>query len=289
MKTRIISGIVAIPLLLFFIIVGGLPLRIVTAILSLIGMYEIYRAVSGKIKPVHFVGFLLEIIYAYTMYFSELSEYLKAELFFAALFGISIIAVILVLIILVFDHKRSNIHDAGITFFGFLYVGVLLNLICEIRDVNIFYAWLPFIFAFVSDTGAYFTGSFIGKLKLTPELSPKKTIEGSVGGVIITAIFTGVYVYICSNIYTNMDISISFYVIVGVIGAILSQIGDLAASSIKRFTGIKDYGNLMPGHGGVLDRFDSVLFTTPLVFIIAYSDWLLYSIKNLFRFIYHFN
>lgn len=269
MKTRIISAIIAIPLLLFFIIYGGLPLRIVTAILSLIGMYELYKAVSGKIKSVHLAGFILEILYSYCAMFALRADngiVAYSGVYYILIFAAALIVITLaVLLILVLDHKRCNINDASISLFGFFYVGVLLNLICFIRDADMFYVWLPFIFAFVSDTGAYFTGSFIGKHKLTPELSPKKTVEGSVGGVIAAALFTAVYT-VLFNKFGNTNHSVVIFTISGIIGAILSQFGDLAASSIKRYTGIKDYGNLMPGHGGVLDRFDSVIFTTPLVF-----------------------
>lgn len=272
MKTRIISAIIAIPLLLFFIIYGGLPLRAVTTVLSLIGMYELYKAVSGKIKSVHLVGFILEIIYAVSiiLVFDEScaeNAVGGAMLLFPFLGAIFIIMMIVILTILVIDHRNTNINDASITVFGFFYVGAILSLICFIRDLGMFYVWLPFIYAFGSDTGAYFTGSLIGKHKLTPELSPKKTVEGSVGGVLTAVIITVIYSFLF-NKFTGGNYSY-IYCGAAVVGAILSQIGDLAASSIKRYTGIKDYGKLMPGHGGVLDRFDSVIFTAPAVFLVC--------------------
>jgi phosphatidate cytidylyltransferase len=269
MLVRIISAVVAIPFLLAFIILGGIPLRAAVLVLSLIGMGELYKAVSGKIKPVHFVGFALEVVYAYCMYRLNFTEYLKCniEYFFVMFFAV-IIAMLLILMILVFAHRTNTIIDGAITVFGFFYVGVLLSLICEVRQVGLIYAWLPFLFAFGSDTGAYFIGSAIGKHKLTPELSPKKSVEGAVGGVVTTAILAGIYFFVCSRLWEDITAAVVVrYMVIGIFGAVLSQIGDLAASSIKRFTGIKDYGKLMPGHGGVLDRFDSVLFTLPVVFI----------------------
>lgn len=256
MLVRIISAVVAIPLLLIFIILGGLPLRFATCALSLVGMYELYKAVSGKIKTVHIVGFLLELWYSYSLYNHSLNDSFMPAF---------IVAVLAVLIVLVLDHKNNNINDGAITLFGFLYVGMLLGLICEIRDYALSFAWLPFIFAFVSDTGAYFVGSKLGKHKLTPELSPKKTVEGALGGVLSVAVVTVIYSLICTDTLKYAVI----LVLCGVVGAVLSQIGDLAASSIKRYVGIKDYGKIMPGHGGVLDRFDSVLFTIPLVYFYA--------------------
>ncbi len=272
MLVRIISAVVAIPILLFFIIVGGLPLRCAVLVLSLIGMGELYKAVSGKIKLVHFVGFALEIVYAYCMYKFEINAYFKAGLnYFYIMFFAIITAMLLILIILVFAHKTNTIIDGAITIFGFFYVGLLLSLICEIRESFFYYSWLPFIYAFGSDTGAYFIGSKFGKHKLTPELSPKKSVEGAIGGVVTAVLLTGIYFYFCTKFYSDITVNmIIYYMIVAVVGAALSQVGDLAASSIKRFAGIKDYGKIMPGHGGVLDRFDSVLVTLPVVFIAMY-------------------
>lgn len=259
MAIRIISAVIGIPLLLFFIIMGGPPLKIITLIVSLIGMYELYKAVSGKLKLVHMVGFLLNIIY-FLITFAE-NVYLSSNIFIY-------ISVLLIMIIIVLFHKTNNINDGAITIFGFFYVGVMLSLICRIRDFSIIFAWLPFIFAFASDTGAYFIGSAIGRHKLTPELSPKKSVEGALGGIVTTAVLSAVYAFVCFKIY-SLDIKyIPVLAAAGAVGSVFGQFGDLAASAIKRYTGIKDYGNIMPGHGGVLDRFDSVLFTLPLVYIV---------------------
>ncbi len=251
MAVRIISALVAIPLLLFFIIYGGLPLQCAILVLSLIGMYELYKAVSGKIKIVHIVGFAIEIAY-FASWFKEINTNML-------LMGLSM-AVILIMFILVVCHKTNNIHDGAITVFGFFYLGVLLSFTWYIRNASLVVVWLPFIFAFGSDTGAYFVGSKFGKHKLTPELSPKKSIEGAVGGVVTVAIITAIYSAIVLDLSA---IQIAVMALVGAIGSVFAQFGDLAASSIKRYVGIKDYGKLMPGHGGVLDRFDSVLFTLP--------------------------
>ncbi|MDO4301850.1 MAG: phosphatidate cytidylyltransferase [Clostridia bacterium] len=256
MVVRIISAVAAIPLLLFFVIVGGVPLKCAVLALSLIGMYELYKAVSGKIKAVHLVGFILEVLY-FVSWFKNIDTVIMT----LAL----AMATIAILFILVVFHKTNNIHDGTVTLFGFFYLGVLLSLICPIRDNSIYLVWMPFIFAFVSDTGAYFIGSKFGKHKLTPELSPKKSVEGAIGGVVSTAIVTA----ICALALDSSSVGyISLFAILGAAGSVIAQFGDLAASSIKRYAGIKDYGKLMPGHGGVLDRFDSVLFTLPYVYLI---------------------
>ncbi|MPN43894.1 Phosphatidate cytidylyltransferase [bioreactor metagenome] len=158
-----------------------------------------------------------------------------------------------------------------VTFFGFFYVCFLISHIYLIREYTYgkFFVWLVFICAFGCDTGAYFSGMLFGKRKLIPELSPKKTVEGAVGGVITATVVAVVY-GICIERYfklENVNTTI-LCLITGIAGSVLSQIGDLAASSVKRFVNLKDYGNLIPGHGGILDRFDSVLLTAPVVYYI---------------------
>jgi len=123
---------------------------------------------------------------------------------------------------------------------------------------------LPFIGAWVSDTFAYFTGRLLGKHKLIPEVSPKKTVEGAVGGVVFTAIAYVVFGLILRE--GNMSVNIVLLAVIGVLVSVLSQIGDLIASVVKRHYGIKDYGKLFPGHGGVMDRFDSVIATAPVLY-----------------------
>ncbi len=122
------------------------------------------------------------------------------------------------------------------------------------------YIWLVFISAFATDTFAYFTGVTIGKHKLYPRISPKKTIEGSLGGIIGCLITVMLF-----SVYFKLDNLVATAVL-AIILSVISQIGDLTASTIKRTANIKDYGNLIPGHGGILDRFDSILFTTPIVY-----------------------
>ena len=156
------------------------------------------------------------------------------------------------------------------TLFAPLYVGLLISFVILLREAEYgqFFVWLIFISAWGSDTCAYFTGSLIGKHKLAPVLSPKKTVEGAIGGAVGAGLLAVVYTYI----YTLFAIPYmreNMLLIVGivVVSAILSQFGDLAASAIKRTLGVKDFGYIFPGHGGVLDRFDSILFVAPFIVI----------------------
>ena len=157
----------------------------------------------------------------------------------------------------VFSNKH-NLKDAAITILGGLYIPFFFYHMYLLNDS--IYIWIVFISSFATDTFAYFVGVLFGKHKLCPEISPKKTIEGSLGGIIGCVISVTLFA-----IYFKLDNVLSIS-IMSVILSAMSQVGDLTASSIKRAVNIKDYGNLMPGHGGVLDRFDSILFTTPIVY-----------------------
>ena len=131
-------------------------------------------------------------------------------------------------------------------------------------DIGIYVILIPFIVAFMSDAGAYFVGLRFGKHKLAPVISPKKTIEGSVGGVVGATVLLVIYGIAVSSL-TDTTLSVPLCIAVGIFGAVLGQVGDLSFSIVKRKSGIKDYGKIFPGHGGVLDRFDSVIFVAPVV------------------------
>lgn len=261
MKTRIISALVALPLLLIFVILGGLPLKIAITVVALIGLYEFYKAFSGFIKPVHFIGFGAGVIY---MAFVEMI--IKSS----ALFYIFItLLMLIILVYVVLTHESGNTMDGIVTFFGFFYVCFLISHVYLTREYTHgkLLVWLIFLSAFGCDMGAYFTGMVFGKHKLIPQLSPKKTVEGAIGGVVVAVSICVVYgVFLESrNGLAGVD-TVLLCFITGFLGSIFSQIGDLAASAMKRYVGIKDFGKIMPGHGGVLDRFDSVLFAAPVVY-----------------------
>lgn len=255
MTKRVISSVVAIPILLAVVIAGGLWFKIAIGLVACIGMYELYKAVSKKLKPVHLLGFVMEIMYI--AFIDKGLSITYFEMFFMAI-------TLLILMCLIFLHRTNNVIDGAVTIFGFAYVGMLMSCAYQIRAEHFALVWLPFMCAWGSDTGAYLVGRKIGKHKLAPALSPHKSIEGSIGGMISAAILCGLYCWLSGKFDLKL---IPAFCLIGVVGSIFGQLGDLAASSIKRYTGIKDYGHIMPGHGGVLDRFDSVLFTLPIIYI----------------------
>ncbi|MCC8015555.1 MAG: phosphatidate cytidylyltransferase [Eubacterium sp.] len=270
MIIRILTAVVGLPFLVGLVWFGGVPLVLAAGVLSLIGMYEFYKATGGKIKEVHFIGFAFELLYLFF-----LLRYDSVRDVFTVVF-MSLPGFIAVLMAyLTLRHDRCSINDITSALFGFLYVGCLLGLIPILRETEggFYLIWYVFIFAFASDTGAYFVGVKFGKHRLAPVLSPKKSIEGAVGGLITSGIVSAVYYFAYSDSFTLSHGVLVFAF--GVLGSVFAQMGDLAASAVKRESGIKDYGSIFPGHGGVLDRFDSVLFTSVCVFLIKiFAYWL---------------
>ena len=267
MLVRIISSLVLFPILFAFVYYGGLPLKIGTMFVSIIGMYEFYKAICKKIMPIHYLGFIVTIVYLLVL---DTALFQISDLIFG-------IFLLLSMIFMVFHHKTISIFDVALTFFGVCYIPLMFSTVYLIRqlDYGNYTVWLPFICAWACDTGAYFVGITMGKHKLTPELSPKKTIEGAIGGVLFSAVFCGIYGFFIStrkieieHIFFFFFIAIISFVLLGIIGAIFAQFGDLTASATKRRFNIKDYGKLIPGHGGILDRFDSVIFTAGICYII---------------------
>ena len=257
MLIRIISAIVGVPLIVLFLVVKGNYLYLFAGVLSLIGMYEYYRAIKATgVKTIDFVGFifciafyLLQLLYPKAEIFSELLALMLITLFTYEIFT-----------------RKSGVNGIVHTMFGFVYVTFLLGHIIFINNLEnaSVIIWLPFLTAWFTDTAAYFTGISIGKHKLSPAISPKKTIEGALGGIIGCSILTTAFGVFISNY--NSSLEISNFILIGILCGIFSQLGDLAASYIKRYAKLKDFGKLIPGHGGILDRFDSILFTMPIVY-----------------------
>ena len=186
----------------------------------------------------------------------------------------------------VFTRKHTSANDIALCFFAAVYVAISFTSILITRDLNpygeILYLMI-FIGAWSSDTFAYFTGSLFGRHKLIPDVSAKKTIEGSVGGIIGCALAFVVYGFIIARL--NRFTAEPDYIILagaGVITSVIAQLGDLSASAIKRNYGVKDYGSIFPGHGGILDRFDSVMAVAPIIMIIA-AIFLKFEQYGLFR------
>ena len=231
--TRLISGILLVLAAIFLFFTGGAPLVVVMGILSLIGMFELYRVLKMEKHPVATASYVASVLYYVLVYF-ELEQWTVA---------LGILLLIISMILCVVKFPQYSIEEAAFGVFGFLYV---------------------------SDTCAYVAGRLIGKHHFS-KLSPKKTIEGCIGGVAGSGLIA--FFYACFFPHTDMFIwdHRVVLVMIAMVCAVISQFGDLSASAIKRKFDVKDYGKLIPGHGGVLDRFDSVIFVAPFVYYFIYK------------------
>lgn len=256
--TRLMSGIILILLALLVVVSGGSILFLTTGMISLIGLFELYRVMDIHKKPIGIVGFVTAVSYYGLLWFDG-EQYVTL---------MAIAALMLLMTIYVFSYPRYKTEEVTVAFFGIFYVGVMLSYLYQVRMMNdgAYLVWLIFISSWGCDTCAYCVGSLIGKHKLAPVLSPKKSIEGAVGGVAGAALIGFIYATFLGHRMADVgDPQLACAIACG-IGAVISQVGDLAASAIKRNHNVKDYGHLIPGHGGVLDRFDSMIFTAPAIY-----------------------
>lgn len=256
MNNRYFGAVILAPFLVFLFL-GGIYLKYLIMILSLLGMYELYKVVKEKnINTINIVGYLLCIIY-----YINLNSNINFKFIF-----FMIIASVFILMCIPVINLKYNFIDASITILAFLYVSIFFSFIVLVdnKSYGNYLVWLIFISSWMCDTAAYYTGKFLGKRKLCPKVSPKKTVEGSIGGILGSTLACGVFALLFNLQRSN--ISIYHFFIIGLICGILCQLGDLTASSIKRYVGVKDYSNLIPGHGGILDRFDSILFSSVVVY-----------------------
>ncbi|MDP4118293.1 MAG: phosphatidate cytidylyltransferase [Bacillota bacterium] len=257
MAKRIISGIIGMFMLVWVLVfLPPIATAIAIGIIAAVALYELYNSTGmlDKTKiPIVIVGYAM----------GEFIMFGTNKTFLPVLCA----GIILMFTFAVFNHKEIKFADCAKGFFAALYVFALMMHITLTRmlDGGILLTFGIFIGSFITDTGAYFVGSLFGKNKLNPEISPKKTVEGALGGAIagnIGFVILGIIGMKGFGYYVNW----TNLLIIGTLLAVISQFGDLAASLIKREIGIKDFGNIMPGHGGIMDRFDSVLFVAPVFY-----------------------
>ena len=261
MKTRIISAILMIAIFVPVLILGGIPFAIVMGILGMCGFYELMKVRESKKKfPLVLKIIAFFLVLAFSMYNINSIE-------FAYKFDYRVVAFLIFLftspMVFINNTKRYNLNDALFLIGSILFVGLSFNLIVITRNYDIRYIIYLLLITTITDTFALVTGMLIGKHKLCPDISPKKTIEGLVGGVLMgTFVATAFYYTVISS-----SVPLVFLILITALLCLVGQLGDLVFSSIKRYYGVKDFSNLIPGHGGILDRLDSLIFVT-LAFII---------------------
>lgn len=269
MVTRIISGVIAIILLILVVYLGGVAIGLAVFLLALAGIHEFYKALEkGGHKPLFLLGYLscLPLLYLALIKVPGFQQVINLQEQTLLLIAVTVFILVSVMFcFILFSDGRYTIIDIAISLFGAFYVIFLFAFVTLTRNMEkgYLYIWLIFIGAWATDTCAYFTGVTLGKTKILPKISPKKSLEGSIGGVVGCTLLMLVFGWFFKDI---VQVSMVHYVILGIICGLISQIGDWSASAVKRTTGIKDFGNIMPGHGGVLDRLDSILFVAPTVY-----------------------
>lgn len=279
MKVRIITGVICALIVIMLLVFTGLGylgvMSIPMGIISAIAAYEIMRVSKCKNKLLTYVSMVVAAVGPAFVDFN-IQQYLPVPL------SVLIIAYVIVLLIIMLKfYDTTKFENVAMALFGSLAIPGSLGTLFKVRDLCVEYPELfqrshcvflilcAMYCAWMSDTWAYFVGSKLGKHKLAPKISPKKSVEGAIGGVFGTMLFCVATYFVCDHFFFYLDtVKLWMVVVFSIILAILGMCGDLSASVIKRNFGEKDFGNLFPGHGGVLDRIDSFLVTMPALYVI---------------------
>lgn len=261
---RITSALIGFPLVAVILIFGNKYLvDIAISVIAIMALHEYFHCFKeqNENKDLRWIAYISAASIALIHVIP--SEYILKTI--AAIIPISILVLFAQVIA---TNMKYNIKDIAITFFGICYIVIFLMYIPIIREMTNgrILIWFIFIAAWGTDMFAYFTGKKFGKHKFT-KVSPNKSIEGCIGGTVGAILCMAIYAVVCNNVW-NMNINYVYIAIAGLVLSLVGQIGDLAASSIKRYTGIKDFSNLIPGHGGILDRIDSVIFIAPFAYFL---------------------
>lgn len=271
LKQRIISAGVGVCILvsvLFFF--STIVFNIAISLISVMAVYELILA-TKYIKN--------NLLAAVSLFFSGLIPWLKLSSVDKLIIPVCSVFILILFVIMLKKYKTVNIKQIGFAFFISVFISFSLSMLVYIRDmffkepiVAMFYILMALGSAWISDSGAYFVGTYIGKTKLAPYISPNKTVEGLIGGVIISTLFglllSAIFVNISLYFKIYLDINYLKILIVLPVASLVSVLGDLVASLVKRQCSIKDFGSIMPGHGGVLDRFDSVIFSVIFYYLV---------------------
>ncbi|MBO0959116.1 phosphatidate cytidylyltransferase [Neobacillus sp. MM2021_6] len=254
MKQRIITGVVAAALFLPIVYYSGFPLILLTYFLATVGLYELLKMKNLNIFSIHGI---LSILFLWVLIFPEkYSDFL--DTFYYTKTELCIVIILLLLAYTVITKNRFTFEDVSFSLLSALYVGIGFYFFFETRvDGGLVYILYSLFMIWATDSGAYFIGKALGRRKLWPEISPNKTIEGSLGGVVCAVIVAILFVLL-----TDIKGSI---IAITIVLSVFGQIGDLVQSAFKRHFNVKDSGKILPGHGGILDRFDSLIFVWPIL------------------------
>ena len=263
---RITSILLGFPLVVIILTFGNKYIvDICLAFIAMLGMQEYFNAISKEAKPVRWIGYVVCLLIG-VLHIAPI--YLPGWII-SKILALGIPTIMLILFSqVIFTNMKTTFKDIAYTFFGMAYVIGFITFIALLRglDNGRILVWYAIIAAWGTDTCAYLIGMRFGKHKLS-KISPKKSVEGAIAGIVGSTILAILYTLVMNNLY-NLEYSYLFVTIATIVLSIIGQIGDFAASSIKRFVNVKDYSNLIPGHGGMLDRIDSLMFIAPFAYVL---------------------
>lgn len=270
MAKRILVAVIFVPLLLVVMLfLPSVALSIVVAFIAACACYELLRAVAGDMSPMlHWVSVLAAALIPLSVW---MAETVGLDVNTTELWGFILMVVLFVIAIGNHETEREvYFQQIAVCLFSGLLLPAFLGALVSLRMLDHGKLWvlLPFIVAFITDGGAYFAGVFLGKHRGITNVSPNKSLEGYLGGLatgLVCCLIYGVIVLLATDVEVNF-LALGIY---GVIGSLVTELGDLAFSLIKRQYNVKDYGKLLPGHGGMMDRFDSMVFAAPAILLMA--------------------
>ena len=258
MKQRIITGVIAAALFIPFVIYGQVPFSVLVCMIAAVGFYEILRMKDLSIFSVPgLLGLLAMLMLVIPDAWADtVLSVIGYDSRLTIVYGL----VALLLIYTVLVKNKMTFDEVGFILLGAMYVGLGFHYLIETRAAGLVFVVYCLLVVWTTDSGAYFVGRKFGKNKLWPEISPKKTVEGFVGGIVIAVLFA-----VAMQLITPFMSSMLTLIAVTIVASTIGQMGDLVESAIKRHYNVKDSGTILPGHGGILDRFDSLLFVLPLL------------------------
>ena len=259
---RWVSALVGMPLVVIILVLGNTYVVDITfAIVAGLSLHEYFNAFKGKAHPVIWMGYVSSFLIA-------LIHVIPVQHAITIVSVLIPIGITILFLQFILSNMKTNINDIAITFFGICYISLFLMFVPLIHAMEYgkFLVWLVLAAAWGTDILAYLVGKTFGKHKFS-KISPNKTIEGCIAGVIGAVLFGAGLVFVFNNVF-DMNFSYVTVILIEIILSVVGQIGDFAASSIKRYVGIKDFSNLIPGHGGMLDRLDSIIFIAPFAYML---------------------
>ncbi|MBJ3803925.1 MULTISPECIES: phosphatidate cytidylyltransferase [Bacillus] len=261
MKQRILTGVLAAIVFLFLVIVGKLPFTILIYAMGSVALFELLR--MKKLKLVSLPGLIgLLLLWMFLLP----SQYSFFEAGGISKMEIALFAVLLLLTYTVLVKNTFTFDEVGFITLAAIYIGMCFHYFIEIRNLDQYgltYIFYACVVIWSTDSGAYFVGKSLGKRKLWPEISPNKTVEGFAGGIVIALVLATIF-----QLVAQLPIPYIYLLLITLFLSVFGQLGDLVESALKRHYDVKDSGNILPGHGGILDRFDSFLFVMPFLYFL---------------------